>query len=64
MGAVEIDCDEDPLRARRIASAMVRRGVLSRSMGPVITVVPLLTTTADEIDQIVAALTDAVDEVG
>jgi adenosylmethionine-8-amino-7-oxononanoate aminotransferase len=42
---------------------MVRRGVLSRSMGPVVTLVPLLTATAEHIDRIVATLTEALDEV-
>lgn len=63
MGAVELDVTDDPLVARRICAAMVRRGVLSRSMGPVITLVPLLTVTAEEIDRIVGALVAAIEEV-
>lgn len=63
MGAVELDTSADPRLARRVCAAMVRRGVLSRSMGPVITLVPLLTTTAAEIDRIVRVLTEALDEV-
>lgn len=63
MGAVELDVTDDPLVARRICAAMVRLGVLSRSMGPVITLVPLLTVTADEIDRIVGTLVAALEEV-
>lgn len=63
LGAVEVDCDDMPLRARRIAAAMVRRGVLCRSMGPVLTVVPILTSTAEEIDQIVDVMSEALAEV-
>lgn len=63
MGAVELDTAADPLLARRVCAAMVRRGVLSRSMGPLITLVPLLTVTAQEIDRIVATLIEALDEV-
>lgn len=63
MGAVELDLTEDQLLARRVAAAMVHRGILSRSMGPVITLVPLLTVTAEEIDRIVGALVAALEEV-
>jgi adenosylmethionine-8-amino-7-oxononanoate aminotransferase len=62
MGAVELDTSENPLLTRRVCAAMVRRGVLSRSMGPVVTLVPLLTATAEHIDRIVATLTEALDE--
>lgn len=62
MGAVELDTSNDPKLARRTCMAMVKRGVLSRSMGPVITIVPPLTTTEAEIDRIVATLTAALQE--
>lgn len=63
MSAVELDTSNNPLLARRVCAAMVRRGVLSRSMGPVVTLVPLLTVTAAQIDRIVATLGEALDEV-
>jgi adenosylmethionine-8-amino-7-oxononanoate transaminase len=63
MGAVELDCDDLPRRARFVASAMVRRGVLCRSMGPVLTVVPILTSTDEEIDRIVDVMVEALAEV-
>jgi adenosylmethionine-8-amino-7-oxononanoate aminotransferase len=63
MGAVELDTATDALLPRRVCAAMVKRGVLSRSMGPVITLVPLLTVTADEIDRIVRVLSEALEEV-
>ncbi|MBB6093496.1 adenosylmethionine-8-amino-7-oxononanoate aminotransferase [Povalibacter uvarum] len=62
MGAVELDTRTDARLARRTCIAMVRRGVLCRSMGPVVTVVPPLTTTADEIERIVLTLAAALDE--
>lgn len=63
MAAVELDPKRDPLLARRVCKAMVRRGVLSRSMGNAVTLVPPLTTTADEIRGIVQALHAALREV-
>jgi len=62
MGAVELDASDDPRLARRTCAAMVERGVLVRSMGPVITIVPPLTITAAEIDRIVATLAQALEE--
>ncbi|MBL8271521.1 adenosylmethionine--8-amino-7-oxononanoate transaminase [Steroidobacter sp.] len=62
MGAVELDTSDDPKLARRTCIAMVKRGVLSRSMGPVITLVPPLTITAAEVDRIVATLAAALEE--
>jgi len=63
MGAVELDTDNDAGLARRVGVAMVKRGVLSRSMGPVLTVVPPLTITATEIDRIVTTMSEALGEV-
>jgi adenosylmethionine-8-amino-7-oxononanoate transaminase len=63
MAAVELDTGRDALLARRVCRAMVKRQVLSRSMGNVVTLVPPLTITADEIDWIVAALQGALEEV-
>lgn len=53
----------DGLLPRRVCKAMVQRGVLSRSMGNVVTLVPPLTITAEEIDRIVDALQGALEEV-
>jgi adenosylmethionine-8-amino-7-oxononanoate aminotransferase len=63
MGAVVLDTARDELLARRTCKAMVRRGVLSRSMGDVVTIVPPLTTTAEEIDRIVTVLAAALQDV-
>lgn len=63
MGAVELNTAANPLLARRVAKAMVARGVLSRSMGPVVTIVPPLTITAAEIERIVTVLAAALGEV-
>lgn len=63
MGAVELDVRDEPLFARRICTAMIDRGVLTRSMGPTITLVPPLTTTTEDIDRIVTVLADALQEL-
>lgn len=64
MGGVELaSAPDDLLLARRVCAAMVRRGVLSRSLGDVVTLVPPLTVTAEEIDRIVEALVAAIAEV-
>jgi adenosylmethionine-8-amino-7-oxononanoate aminotransferase len=63
MGAVELRAGDDHLLPRRVAAAMVDRGVLTRSMGSVITIVPPLTTTTDELRRIVDALGAALNEV-
>ena len=64
MVGVEMSPPADDLRwGRRICAAAVRRGVLLRPLGDVVVIMPILTTTADEIDRIVAALAEAIDEV-
>lgn len=64
MGAVDVDGEGTvDLTPRRVAAAMVRRGVLTRSMGAAITLVPPLTTTGDEIDLVVDTLIEALAEV-
>jgi adenosylmethionine-8-amino-7-oxononanoate aminotransferase len=47
---------------RRVSAACVERGVLIRPLGDVIVVVPHLTTTEAEVEQIVTALAEAVEE--
>jgi adenosylmethionine-8-amino-7-oxononanoate aminotransferase len=49
---------------RRVSAAAVRRGVLLRPLGDVVVLMPMLTTTPDEVDQIVDVLAEALDEVG
>jgi adenosylmethionine-8-amino-7-oxononanoate aminotransferase len=49
--------------ARRASAAMVQRGVLARSLGSNIILVPPLTITAAEIERIVDTLKAALDEV-
>jgi adenosylmethionine-8-amino-7-oxononanoate aminotransferase len=62
MGAIELNTAHDSKLARKVCAAMTRRGVLSRSMGPVVTLVPPLTITAAEIERIVATLIAALSE--
>lgn len=64
MVGVEMTPPADDLRwGRRICAAAVRRGVLLRPLGDVVVIMPILTTTAEEIDRIVAVLAEAIDEV-
>ena len=63
MGAVELHTQRDARLARRTCAAMVHRGVLSRSMGSVVTLVPPLTVTAQEIERMVTVLSEALAEV-
>jgi adenosylmethionine-8-amino-7-oxononanoate aminotransferase len=64
MCAIEISAAAGAAKAARsICAAMVRRGVLTRSLGNVVTLVPPLTITATEIERIVTVLAEAVDEV-
>jgi adenosylmethionine-8-amino-7-oxononanoate aminotransferase len=62
MGAVELDTRADARLPRRTCAAMVRRGVLSRSLGSVVTLAPPLTVTAAEIERIVAVLDQSLAE--
>ncbi len=64
MAAVELAPPEPDLRwGRRVTAATVERGVLVRSLGDVITLVPPLTITEPEIERIVETLAAAVDEI-
>ena len=64
MGGVELAPPEDGLRwGRRVCAAAVRRGVLLRPLGDVVVLMPMLTSTAEEIGRIVDVLVEAVDEV-
>ena len=64
MGGVQLAPPTDGLRwGRRVCAAAVNRGVLLRPLGDVVVLMPPLTTTAAEIERIVAALADAIDEV-
>jgi len=48
------------ISARAVCSEAVRRGVLLRSLGQVIPLVPPLTTTSEELERVVAALEQAI----
>ncbi len=63
MCAVELEAAGRERFARRVCAAMVQRGVLARSLGDNVILVPPLTTTADEIERIVTTLLDALREV-
>ena len=64
MVGVELAPPVDDLRwGRRVCAAAVDRGVLLRPLGDVVVIMPILTTTADEIDRIVETLAESILEV-
>jgi adenosylmethionine-8-amino-7-oxononanoate aminotransferase len=64
MGGVELAPPSDGLRwGRRVCAAAVRRGVLLRPLGDVVVLMPMLTSTAEEIERIVDVLAAAIGEV-
>lgn len=64
MCGVELAPPSPGLRwGRLVSAASVRRGVLVRPLGDVVVLMPILTSTAAEIDRIVTTLADAIAEV-
>jgi adenosylmethionine-8-amino-7-oxononanoate aminotransferase len=64
MGAVELAPPGEGLRwGRRVCAGAVRRGVLLRPLGDVVVLMPMLTSTAEEIERIVAVLAESITEV-
>jgi adenosylmethionine-8-amino-7-oxononanoate aminotransferase len=64
MVGIELAPPADGLRwGRRVAAGCVRRGVLIRPLGDVVVLMPILTSTPDEIERIVATVAEAIDEV-
>ncbi|MGH9039660.1 MAG: aminotransferase class III-fold pyridoxal phosphate-dependent enzyme, partial [Acidimicrobiia bacterium] len=64
MAGVELAPPGPDLRwGRRVCAAAVRRGVLLRPLGDVVVLMPMLTSTAEEIDRIVAVLADSIAKV-
>ncbi len=64
MVGVELTPPQDNLRwGRRVCAAAVNRGVLLRPLGDVVVLMPILTTTAEEIDRIVDVLQASINEV-
>jgi adenosylmethionine-8-amino-7-oxononanoate aminotransferase len=60
LAAVELDAREDPVLARRVAAAAVEHGVLVRSLGSSIPLVPPLTVEPGELERIVETLRTAI----
>jgi adenosylmethionine-8-amino-7-oxononanoate aminotransferase len=64
MAGIELRPPGDGLRwGRRVSAACVERGVLIRPLGDVIVLVPMLTTTAEEVDVIVDAVAASIADV-
>ena len=49
---------------RRVSAECVRRGVLIRPLGDVVVLMPILTSTEDEIDRIVSVVAESISAVG
>ncbi len=63
MIGIELQPPADGMRwGRRVSAACVARGVLIRPLGDVITIVPMLTTTADEVERIVDVVAASITE--
>lgn len=63
MVGVELAPPRDGLRwGRRVCAASVRHGVLLRPLGDVVVLMPILTSTSEEIEHIVATLERAITE--
>jgi adenosylmethionine-8-amino-7-oxononanoate aminotransferase len=64
MVGIELAPPGDGLRwGRRVSAACVERGVLVRPLGDVVVLMPILTSTAEEIDRIVAVVAESIAEV-
>jgi adenosylmethionine-8-amino-7-oxononanoate aminotransferase len=64
MGGVELAPPADGRRwGRLVCAAAVRRGVLLRPLGDVVVLMPMLTSTEEEIDRIVTTLAASIEEV-
>ena len=64
MVGVELAPPQEGLRwGRRVCAGAVDRGVLLRPLGDVVVVMPPLTITESEVERVVDALTEALDEV-
>jgi adenosylmethionine-8-amino-7-oxononanoate aminotransferase len=64
MVGIELAPPADGLRwGRRVSAACVQRGVLIRPLGDVVVLMPILTSTAEEIDRIVDVVAEAIHEV-
>jgi adenosylmethionine-8-amino-7-oxononanoate aminotransferase len=63
MGAVElVPPAGESFSGRRVSAAAVERGVLLRSIGDNVTLMPPLTITSEEIHRIVHVLGEAIDQ--
>ena len=64
MVGIELAVPRDGVRwGRRVCAAAVARGVLLRPLGDVVVLMPMLSTTSDEVTRIVEVLADAITEV-
>jgi len=64
MVGVELDPPADGLRwGRRVSAGCIERGVLIRPLGDVVVLMPMLTTTSDEIDLIVDTLLASLEDL-
>jgi adenosylmethionine-8-amino-7-oxononanoate aminotransferase len=64
MCGVELAGKDASTVARRACAHATENGVLLRSLGPVVVIMPILTSTAGEIEEIVDAVASALEVVG
>jgi adenosylmethionine-8-amino-7-oxononanoate aminotransferase len=65
MVGIELAPPPDASRwGRRVSAECVRRGVLVRPLGDVVVLMPILTSTSDEIDRIVSVVSESISAVG
>jgi adenosylmethionine---8-amino-7-oxononanoate aminotransferase len=62
MGGIELHAAEGERRAREVCKAAVERGILLRSLGDVVVLMPPLTITGAELRRIVDVLDEAIQE--
>jgi adenosylmethionine-8-amino-7-oxononanoate aminotransferase len=61
MAGIELAPPREGLRwGRRVSAGCVERGVLIRPLGDVVVLMPMLTTTADEVDRIVDTVAESI----
>jgi adenosylmethionine-8-amino-7-oxononanoate aminotransferase len=64
MVGIELAPPAEGLRwGRRVSAGCVERGVLIRPLGDVVVLMPMLTTTADEVERIVGVVAESIDAV-
>ena len=62
LAGIELEASLPPLTARKVCTSAVSKGILLRSIGPVITIVPPLSITSEELKLIISVLEETLRE--